>query len=217
MTFDVVVGVIFVAVPVIAYLAAAPDHSEFIGQCGVLEKMPDSELLIPIGPQHGTTALEVFDPLCPACRGFEQALERTRFNDELARQAVLFPLDSECNWMLSESVHPGACTVSKAVICADERADEVIDWAFANQEKILAAAKSDSGAAKRMVAEKFPHLEKCVGSAKAKQKLNRSLRWAVDAKLRVLTPQLFVSGKRLCDEDVDLGLEFALSRMLEQR
>jgi hypothetical protein len=30
-----------------------------------------------------------------------------------------------------------------------------------------------------------------------------------------LTPQVYVDGVRLCDEDVDLGMEFALSRMIE--
>jgi hypothetical protein len=32
----------------------------------------------------------------------------------------------------------------------------------------------------------------------------------------VLTPQLFVDNVKLCDEDVDLGLEFALSTMLDR-
>jgi hypothetical protein len=30
----------------------------------------------------------------------------------------LFPLDKECNWMVSESLHPGSCAVSEAVLCA---------------------------------------------------------------------------------------------------
>ncbi len=210
-------GVVFVFVPVIAYYVSVPDHSNYIGECGVLEEMPDAELLIPVGPQGGSPALEIFDPLCPACRGFEEHLETTRFHDELSRKAVLFPLDSECNWMLNDPVHHGACTVSEAIICAEGDADEVIQWAFDNQEAIRDAAKADSAAAARMVSQQFPHLSKCVGSPKAKQKLNRSLRWAVDANLRILTPQLYVKGKRLCDEDVDLGLEFALSRMLGER
>lgn len=209
------IGCAFVAVPVVAYMINAPDHGTFIGQCGTLEKQPDAELLIPIGPQSGTPALEIFDPLCPACRGFEEHLEMTTYHDRLAREAVLFPLDAECNWMLGESVHHGACTISEAIVCADSEADDVIQWAFDNQEAILAASKSDTAAAKRMVAGKFPHLEKCIGSPKAKQKVNRSLRWAVDNNLKILTPQLYVDGVRLCDEDVDLGLEFALSRMVK--
>ena len=42
----------------------------------------------------------------------------------------------------------------------------------------------------------------------------KSLRWAVANALPVMTPQLFVDGKRLCDEDTDLGLEYTLTQML---
>ena len=31
----------------------------------------------------------------------------------------------------------------------------------------------------------------------------------------VLTPQLYVAGVKVCDEDTDLGLDWALARMLE--
>ena len=57
-----------------------------------------------------------------------------------------------------------------------------------------------------MVAAKFPDLASCVGSAAARAKLNLSLRCAVKNRLQVLTPQVFVDGLRLCDEDTDLGL-----------
>jgi len=32
----------------------------------------------------------------------------------------------------------------------------------------------------------------------------------------VQTPQLFVRGRKVCEEDTDLGLEFVLSRMLAE-
>jgi hypothetical protein len=39
----------------------------------------------------------------------------------------------------------------------------------------------------------------------------------VNNQLRISTPQLFVEGTRLCDEDTDLGMDYALSRLIEQR
>jgi hypothetical protein len=45
--------------------------------------------------------------------------------------------------------------------------------------------------------------------------LAQSLRWAVRNQVPVLTPQFYVAGKRLCDEDTDLGLEYTLTRMLK--
>lgn len=211
-------GLIFVAVPVGAYLASAPDHSRFVGACGELDERPDESLLISMGPQTGVPALEVFDPLCPACRGFEEHLEQTTYHEKLARKAVLFPLDDECNWMIDQAVHPGACAVSEAVLCAEDDADRVIDWAFANQEKLLETAGASGGSdqVRAMIKAEFPGVDGCLGSPKVRARLNQSLRWAVDAELRVLTPQIYVDGVRLCDEDVDLGLEFALSTMLER-
>jgi hypothetical protein len=67
-----------------------------------------------------------------------------------------------------------------------------------------------------MVGEKFPELASCVGSSAARAKLNLALRFAVKNHLQVLTPQVFVNGLRLCDEDTDLGLDFALPRLIER-
>ena len=39
--------------------------------------------------------------------------------------------------------------------------------------------------------------------------------FAVANALPLLTPQLFIGDKRVCDEDTDLGLEFTVDRMLQ--
>jgi hypothetical protein len=128
----------------------------------------------------------------------------------------MFPLDTTCNWMVGTTMHPGACTVAEAVLCAGPRADDVIAWSFANQDAIKDAAGKDPKAAEQMVDAQFPALKSCVGSAEVKTKLNRSLRWAVANKLPVLTPQLYVNGVKLCDEDTDLGLDYSLSRLIAE-
>lgn len=211
------VGVLFVAVPVLGYVAAAPDHARFIGACGNLTTAEDEYgVMLELDPHPGKPpAIEILDPLCPACRGFEQRLETSGLDAELDRKALLFPLDNTCNWMVDKALHPGACAVSEAMLCAGPRATEVLDWAFEHQEEIRAAAASDPKAAQSMVKQHFPDLARCVGSPEVKSKLNRSLRWAVSNQLPVLTPQLYVGGVKLCDEDVDLGLDYMLSHMLE--
>ena len=210
---------LFLLVPLLVYVLVVPNHGVFVGTCGELANPADpNKVLVPIG-QHrgGFDAIEVFDPLCPSCRGFEQRLSSSGLGEQLDRKALLFPLDDTCNWMITSAIHPGACTVSEAILCADERADEVIAWAFEHQEEIRTAAAADPDAAKQMVGAAFPALKKCVGSASARQRLNRSLRWAVSNRLPVLTPQLYVEGRKLCDEDTDLGLDFALSRLIATR
>jgi uncharacterized membrane protein len=222
------VGVAFVLVPILLYVVMAPDHARFIGTCDALPKPDDTYgIMVPIGPtRHGANAapaIEIFDPLCPACRAFEERLTGSGVDDDLARRAVLFPLDNTCNWMVTEATHPGACTVSEAVLCAQtmqkgerNRAAEVIAWAFEVQDRIREEAKTDPTAAARIVKERFPELAACVGSPEAKSRLNKSMRWVVANNIRVLTPQLFIDNVKLCDEDVDLGLEYTLSVMLDR-
>jgi hypothetical protein len=168
------------------------------------------------GTGHGAPAVEVLDPLCPACRAFEQRLETSGLADDVDRKAVMFPLDNTCNWMVTEATHPGSCTVSEAVLCAGDKAPDVIAWAFAQEDEIKAAAKADPGAAGKLIKQRFPELAACVGSPDARSRLNKSLRWIVANNLRVLTPQVYVDNVKLCDEDVDLGLEYTLRHMLER-
>jgi len=218
-------GVVFVVVPIGAYASGAPDFSRFVGACGTLAH-PDAasssaggSVYVPLGPQtRPVTMTEVLDPLCPSCRAFEDRFSQHRAASEVSRRAVLFPLDHACNWMIDESIHPGACIVSQAVLCAEADAEEVLRWAFENQDALHEAGTSPNGddAVTRMVRARFPSLASCIGSATVQARLNRSLRWAVANQLPVLTPQVYVDDTRLCDEDTDLGLDYALSRLLDR-
>jgi hypothetical protein len=208
-------GVLFVALPVSLYVLMAPDFSNYLGQCGTLPKPDDKYgVMIPVGPQTGKPAVEVLDPLCPSCAGMERRLEASGLADDLARKAVLFPLDSACNWMVTSALHPGACTVSEAVLCAGEKADGVLAWAYEHGEEVRTAEAATPGSAASMVTAAFPEVASCLGSAEVKQRLNRSLRWIVANRLPVLTPQLYVDDVKLCDDDTDLGLDWSLSRLL---
>jgi uncharacterized membrane protein len=212
----------FVALPTIAYAMMTPDFSSYIGSCGKLETVDDPYgVLVPIDEHTGgTPTIEVLDPLCPACRAFEERLEASDLKPSLQRVALLFPLDQTCNWMVSKSLHPGACAVSEAVLCAQRQGmspNAVIQWAFDNQEEIMAAEKANPGAAAERVARQFDGLAGCLGSAEVQSDLNKSLRWAVTHELPVMTPQLYVGGVKVCDEDTDLGMEWAVSNVLEQQ
>jgi hypothetical protein len=172
---------------------------------------------VPLGPQTETTqVIEVLDPLCPACRGFERRFTGLDAASRVSRKVLLFPLDSSCNWMVDRAIHPGACVVSEAVLCAEGDADEVIEWAFEHQEEIRAATERDPSAAERMVRERFASLGSCIGSARVRARLNLALRWAVANQLPVLTPQVYVGNTRICDADTDLGLDWTLARLLER-
>jgi uncharacterized membrane protein len=213
------VGVAFVAIPIALYLAMSPDRARFIGTCEGLSRPDDTYgimVRVDRASSRGAPTIEVLDPLCPACKAFEQRLAASGLGDRLDRKAVLFPLDNTCNWMVTEATHPGACTVSEAVLCAGDKAPDVIAWAFEEQERIRNETRADPAAAARIVKQRFPSLASCVGSPDARSRLNKSLRWIVANNIRVLTPQIFIDRAKLCDEDVDLGLEYTLSNMLER-
>jgi hypothetical protein len=208
---------LFVIVPVALYAALVPDHSKYIGSCGSLVQPDDPYgVLVDLDDHVGATPMiEVLDPMCPACRGFERRFGASGLGDEVHRQALLFPLDDQCNWMVGSAPHPGACAVSAAVLCAESQPEAVLQWAFAEQDEIRAAAAEDPGAAAAMVSAAFPELATCITSNEVQSRLNRSMRWAVANQLPVMMPQVFVDGVKLCDEDTDLGLDYALRRLLD--
>jgi uncharacterized membrane protein len=208
-------GVAFVFVPALLYLGLKPAYAGAVAGCGELLH-PEDRYGVRVrltSPPGGVPAIEVLDPLCPACKGFSQRLAASGLGGRLSRELVLFPLDKECNWMVSESLHPGACAVSEAVLCGGVQADRVLAWAFENQAELRELGKEPDRVYAR-IRQQFPQLADCLGRPAVKSRLNRSLRWAVSNSLPVVTPQLFVRGQKVCDEDTDLGLEYVLSRML---
>ncbi len=209
-------GAAFVGAMVALYLITAPQSAKTAKGCGALAHKEDaSGVFIPMGRQQGgTPAVAVLDPLCPACKAFDQRLEASGLVDDLNINVVLFPLDATCNWMVKDSMHPGACAVSEAMLCDKDGAQAILAYAFENQEMLRKEAEKDDRALRQRLEKRFPKVKGCLGGATIKNKVNKSLRWAVANALPVLTPQLFVAGRRVCDEDTDLGLEFTVASML---
>jgi len=221
-------GVAFVALLSITYVlfTPSPNAKTALAGCGTLVSGEDpNEVMIPLPSGDGEPAIEVLDPLCPACKAFDERLGSSSLRKRLELKAVLFPLDPTCNWMVTEALHPGACAVSEAMLCAgglgaskdQKAAHEVLTWAFKNQEKLRELAAKDDAAVRAKIEATFPKVKGCLGGAQVKSKLTKSLRWAVANAIPVLTPQLFVGTARMCDEDTDLGLEFTLSNMLSKQ
>jgi hypothetical protein len=207
----------FALAPGAIFANSTPSYAKYITKCGTLEATPktpkDFVQLSPRGAKVKATL--VVDPLCASCKSLHQRLEVDGYLEQLDVTLVMLPLDSECNWMLDQPVHPGACELSKAVLCSEHRAPQVLGWIYDNQESLLAGAKAAAGVnnVHAAIRRRFPELIDCVKSKEAGQRLDRVLRFAVDNRLPVSTPQLFVGGTRLCDEDTDIGLAYSLPRL----
>lgn len=207
----------FALVPALMYANSIPDYAKYIGECGKLEAAPKTPKdFVKVAPRGARVpATLVVDPLCRSCKSLHQRLEVDGYLSQFDITLVMFPLDAECNWMLDRSVNPGGCELSKAVLCGEHRGGQVLDWIYDNQETLLEEAKAAAGSnnIQGAIRRRFPELVDCVKSKKTAQRLDRVMRFAVDNHLPVSTPQLFVGGTRLCDEDTDIGLAYTLPRL----
>jgi len=200
-------------VPAAVYASSVPDHRPYLGLCGSLKKEPAAgdALLRMTGQRPVKPALFFEDPLCPTCRAFHQRLAAEGVLERLDVQLALFPLDSECNWMLSSAMHPGACTVSKAVICGKDRGRQVLEWAYDEQEALSRAGKLGAPTLRALIEKRWgADTLQCVDSNDTKQILNKHLHFATENGIAVSTPQVFLGKQRICDEDTDMGLRYTL-------
>ncbi len=207
------------AAPALVYAASVPDFGPFVGGCGKLEKTEEKHnALIKLPTSQPTKkALMFVDPLCPTCKAFHEQLTSEGIFDRLEPTVSLFPLDGSCNWMIDAErpVHPGACVVARAVICgeASQESRQVLEWAYEHQPELTAAGKVSPAAVKQIIAARFPKEAACVDDPKTDRRLTQMLQFAVENHIRVSTPQFYLDGQRLCDEDSDLGLSYALRRL----
>jgi uncharacterized membrane protein len=202
--------------PSVVYAARVPDHRPYLGKCGELKREPaeKDQILTITSPTAVRTAMMVQDPLCATCRALHQRLVQEGIYDKFTWQVVLFPLDSECNWMLDRPLHPGACTVAKAVLCSKDQVRQMLDWAYQEQDYLTRAGKTNDATLRAVIQQRWGgDILGCMDSKETKVRLNRHLHFASDNNIPVSTPQLMLGKQRVCDEDTDLGLKFTLKQL----
>ena len=204
-----------VTIPSLVYAAFAPDHTPYVAQCGRIKVAKESHgaLLSMPGAAARKDALFFEDPLCPTCKSLHERLDKAGVLARLNVELALFPLDNQCNWMLDQPLHPGSCTVSKAVLCAKSPA-EMLSWAYEHQSELTDAGRAGGNALTQLLSQRWgPELGRCMNDRATQLRLNRHLHFATANGIPVSTPQIFIEGQRLCDEDIDMGLMFALRQL----
>jgi uncharacterized membrane protein len=203
--------------PAIAYIAALPNVRPLIEKCGTLAIVSESHNgLLKIPTSHPVRPVLLFeDPLCPTCKAFHERLVDEGIFDRLDVTLVLFPLDTDCNWMLDRPLHPGACILSKAVLCGgNEKARSILEWAFDDQESLRELGKEGPAALTSKIGERWgTEIAACIGKPQTSVRLNQQLHFAANNHIPVSTPQMFLGTKRICDEDTDLGLKYTLAQL----
>ena len=208
---------VFAAVPGLVYAGALPDYAPYLRSCGkIVEPTEKHGALVKLATTRPVQpALTFEDPLCPTCKAFHDRLVTEGIYERLDVTVAIFPLDSECNWMLDRALHPGACVLAKAFLCGDKGGTSraVLEWSYANQDELRDAGKASKDAIRAKVKARFPDLDACIDSKETKQRLDRILHFAVANKIPLSTPQLFLGDTRVCDEDTDLGLRYTIGQL----
>jgi uncharacterized membrane protein len=211
----VALGVLTLA-PAVVYAASSPDQRPYLTQCGEIKvaKIKGDTPVKIRGARAVQPAMLFEDPLCPTCKAFHDRLVVENIIEKLDIELVLFPLDSACNWMLDHPLHPGACIVSKAVLCGEGNSRQVLEWAYAEQEYLTRAGKAGEGVLRAAIKQKWgPELLRCVDDRKTDVRLNNHLHFASENNIPVSTPQMYLGKRRICDEDTDLGLRYTLAQL----
>lgn len=208
-----VLGAVTLA-PAIVYAATIPDMKPYIAKCGkvaVKEEAHNALVKVPTTtPKRPVLLFE--DPLCPSCKGFHERLVSEGIFENLDVTLVLFPLDSDCNWMLDRAIHPGACILSRAILCS-KTPRQVLEWSFAEQDDLRESGKKDPKSLASRVTAKFPEVQGCIDDPKTVVRLNQHLHFASQNKIPISTPQMFLGDTRICEEDTDLGLAWTLGQL----
>jgi uncharacterized membrane protein len=203
--------------PAFVYIGALPDYRPLLDKCGKLPAAADRRGVLKIPTANPVRPVLLFeDPLCPSCKAFHARLLDEGIYDRLDVTLALFPLDSECNWMLDRALHPGACIMARAVICAngEHKARDVLEWSYDNQDELKELAKQGERALTTKISERWGvAIAACVSSRAASAQLNQQLHFAANAHIPVSTPQMFLGDQRICDEDTDLGLKYTMAQL----
>jgi uncharacterized membrane protein len=209
----VVLGAVTLA-PALVYAATIPDMKPYISACGKITAKDEAHnALIKVPTAHPARPVLLFeDPLCPSCKGFHERLVSEGIFENLDVTLALFPLDSDCNWMLDRAIHPGACILSRAILCS-KTPRQVLEWSFAEQDDLRETGKKDPKALASRVTAKFPEVQGCIDDPKTVVRLNQHLHFASQNKIPISTPQMFLGETRICEEDTDLGLAWTLGQL----
>ena len=144
------------------------------------------------------TVASYSDFMCPFCRDLAGGLKGYLPTTENQVKSVYkhFPLDKTCNPSLGSTVHPGACDLALAGICAEENGrfwefhDKVFAqrWERATRDNVLKIGAS--------VGLDSAKLGVCMDSAATKGRLLKDVEEAARVGVSS-TPTVFVNGRKL--------------------
>ena len=202
-------------------LAAAPDtaSTEILGEVDVaqFEAWLDAQPRVDLGvPTNGASVVVVKfnDYQCPACRqaylayrGIEQKYDE-QFPGQVAFVSLDYPLEAECN---TGGIHSSACEAAVAVRLAreEDRAAEMADWLFANQESLTRNRVKEGLAEVAQVTDFDSRYEEMLEEVRVDAALGQ--------KVEITgTPTFFINGIRIASTLRPAYFDAAIAHELEK-
>jgi len=148
-----------------------------------------------------TTPIQLRDPAegavlfsdyeCPFCSNAHQELKvALAARPDIRVVKRHFPLDQSCNAAVKRVIHPDACRLARAAICAEAqgRFEEMDDLLYGNQQ-----ARRPVEALAAQLGLDLPRFQACLGSAETERRLQDDIAEAVRSRVKA-TPTYFVGG-----------------------
>ena len=167
--------------------------------------------------------VEFADFLCPACKRVQKPLKKFLQNfPDVQFYFFAYPLDNTCNDSVPFGRSGLSCELSKALVCAEDKAWEFHDFFFENQEQ-FSMAQNQLEKTQKLMDEIInatqldkSRFENCMKETATLEKVKLSAQAGAQAKIEG-TPSLFVNGKKLYSYDPQLVLLFKIYQHLKSQ
>ena len=154
--------------------------------------------------------VEFADFLCPACKRVQKPLKRFLKNfPDVKLYFFAYPLDNTCNDSISFGRSGLSCELSKAIVCAEDKAWKFHDFFFEKQEQFL-MAEGQSEKTQKLLDEIInttqldkTRFEDCMKETATLEKVKLSAQAGAQAEISG-TPSFFINGKKLRSHDSQL-------------
>lgn len=151
-------------------------------------------------PQAKVKLVEFSEFQCPFCRvsAFTVKPYLHQFRNDIAYYFVAYPLDSSCNPAVSQPMHPLACYLARASICAKKFGDfwGYHDELFRNQKRLSKKLALDIG--EKKYGWNRNEFQQCIDSPETERELSAEIAAGQRVRLKG-TPSLFLDGRRIKD------------------
>lgn len=151
------------------------------------------------GPANAPVQIVEFTDLkCPWCKRTHEILNegRAKYGDKYIVFLIHFPLDSECNEKVVNTIHPGACKGAYASYCAQQQGKfwEYTDYLFERQNEMW-TEETLVGYAKQLGLSENKFRE-CLSAPSTKEFIQQNVKIGTQISINH-TPTLFFNGEEI--------------------